>query len=215
MGYRQNSRDYSSEMTVWPSASSLPLCVSVYLKINIMSTASSWVAGRVEMSSYRQDVEKSARQLVVAASAIEAGHMVQSVCNSLSHFLLSFLTSFPCLLLAPALSKLWIAYGFVCHSCDLSTYSYFHFTVPLPKGNFLSSLVDPPGRENLIVLACLFTPSTDEHTILYPFYGLINNSRIRGMVWFKIWLLRQWGFGVKRFPLETVWAGRQATISIL
>lgn len=49
----------------------------------------------------------------------------------------------------------------------------------------------------------------------YPFYGLINSSRIRGIAWFKIWLLRQWGFGVERLPLETVWAGRQATISIL
>lgn len=44
---------------------------------------------------------------------------------------------------------------------------------------------------------------------------LINNSGIRGIARFKIWLLRQWGFGVGQFSLEMAGAGSQAMISVL
>lgn len=72
------------------------------------------------------------------------------------------------------------------------------------KVTSLSFLVHPPGRGNLIVLFAFFPLLWMNSTGPMAVSRLINNSGIRGVSWNKIWLLRQQGLGVGRFPLERV-----------
>lgn len=94
----------------------------------------------------------------MTVAAFAAGHTAEFVCNSLYllHALLSLLTGFPCLLITLNFVQ------FVCHSRDLSTYSYFDFMIPLPKGNLSLFLGSPSRKRESECLFCLFTTSMDE-----------------------------------------------------
>lgn len=127
------------------------------------------------------------------------GCIAESVCSSMwdLYFLFTY-----CLFL--------LAFG----SCSLITLNclWFLFAIVVIfqflKVTVLSSLVHPPERRNVSVLFA-FLPLYEWTRGWMVISRLINNNRIRGVTWYKIWLIRQQELGVGRFPFERVWAGRQ------
>lgn len=128
------------------------------------------------------------------------GHTTESVCSftsalcsSLFTYWLSLLTLGSCSLIT--LNCLWFLFAI-----DVIFQFY--------DGNCSFFLGSPSSRRNRSVLFA-FLPLYEWTRGWMVVSRLINNSGIRWVTWYKIWLIRQQGLGVGPFPLARIWAGRQ------
>ena len=155
--------------------------------------------------------------LVVAVTVIVAARVAESVCSFVCwlRFLLFLLTGFPACFgfLLSRGSELHMV--FVCHSCDLSTYSDFNFMISLPKGNLSLFPDSSPWKRESDCPISPFVPSVDE--LCGVGWSSPDKLAIAGSEESQVQNLAAKAAGIWGgwFPLVRVWAGRQAMISIL